>query len=103
IESMLVDQAMQPDKLVPMLKRAIDREKIEPRAQPPRRAKERVAPRGGAGAQSIHIWTRNLGSDWSLGLGEDHVDLTAEDCAAFVPQGQPQRGQTWSLPQKLTE
>ena len=106
IESMLVDQAMQPNKLVPMLKRAIEREKVEPRGQPARRTS--LARAAGLGsekpsAQKIHIWTRNLGSNWSLGVGEDRIDLTPEEWTAFLPAPRVVTGQSWSIPRKVAD
>jgi len=106
LDSMLVDQAMKPAALVPMLKRVIEREKLQPRdlektrSRPAASLAKDASDRGG---QKVNIWTRNLGANASLGASHDRVELTAEQWAAFLPESEIRSGMSWKISQQVID
>jgi len=106
LDSMLVDQAMKPAALVPMLKRVIEREKLQPRdlektrSRPAASLAKDASDRGG---QKVNTWTRNLGANASLGASHDRVELTAEQWAAFLPESEIRSGMSWKISQQVID
>ncbi len=106
LDSMLVDQAMKPAALVPMLKRVIEAEKLQPR-DPETIASAHAArlPKDGSdrGGRRLNIWTRNLGANASLGASQDRLELTAAEWAGFLPDSEIRRGISWKVSQQLID
>jgi hypothetical protein len=97
-----VQQAWKPDKLIPVLKDYIDKEKLKPRdadavkagtAPPPPPPKPKAD-----GAILIHVWTRiDEKTGVNRGVGSDLVELTADQWKAFLPAKDAKAGDTWKV------
>lgn len=106
LDSLQVDQATQPAKLIPMLRRVIDRKSLAPRSQPELRSgNEHKAVKNAqvADRRKLAVWTRNLGPNWSLGVAEDRLELKSDDWAAFLPKSNLEAGMSWALPRQITD
>lgn len=107
VASLIVSQAMEPDKLLDMLRQVIDDRHLKPRD--PDAVRASTAPSPGAprpvspGGLVLHVWTRPLGADSSTGPGDDWVELTPEDCASFVPPADAAAGTEWDVPERVTD
>jgi hypothetical protein len=106
LDSMNVDQAMYPAKLAAMLRQAVTRK------HPPQR--KEMAANFGSGARpskaaaagkspGLAVWTRNLGSDWTLGVAEDRIMLTDREWTALLPEGNLQNGASWTVSNQITD
>src|SRR5262249_23309928 len=88
LATMPVQQAYDPNNLHPFLKQLIEKERLEPRD--PDAVKASTAPRKEVrphteGGLILHVRTKNDGPRANYGIGEDWVELTAEEGKAFVP------------------
>ena len=105
LDSMLVDQAMKPAALLPMLRRVIEREKLKPRNSETMRsrASARIAKHADGGGRKVNIWTQDLGANASLGPSHDQVELTAKEWAILLPESEIRQGMSWKVSRQMTE
>jgi hypothetical protein len=100
--SLPVQQAWKPDKLIPLLKDYIDKEKLKPRdpdavkagtAPPPPAPKPKADD-----AVLVHVWTRiDEKTGVNRGIGSDLVELTADEWKALLPAKDAKAGDSWKV------
>jgi hypothetical protein len=113
VDSQHVATASKVEELTPMLERNI--EKWKPREGSPlvKPAAQSCPPKAEPDALMLHLTARNLrrqgnelvvphvtlgetrSGNWGAYPGEDWICLTAGDCKALLPTGDPQLGSTW--------
>jgi len=105
--SLPVQQAANPEKLLPFLREFIDREKVRPRdlaEVQTRTDAAAVVPRPRSeGGLLLNVWTRSDQRDLNRGLSSDRVELTADEWQAFVPGRDTEVGSTWQLPAQVVD
>jgi hypothetical protein len=106
-----VQLAYKPENLVPLLQEILTEQKLQPRSQEAIRAS--IAKPTGAltpkpsletssreSGRIVHIWTR-LDTGANRGLSKDRVELTAEQCKAFLPPVGTKPGASWEIPKEI--
>lgn len=93
-----VAEAAKSDTLRRLLQKTVTDYKIEPRREVPRPAgvRPRLRPREEDRAE-FHVVARYLGPRATSGLGENWVELSGEECAAFVPR-ETKKDFSWEVP-----
>ena len=107
IDSMGVSQAMEPQNLLPLLQRVVRDKNLRPRdarlvkasaGSPPAPAPQTP------GGLLLHVWTRYLPpAEVEKGTTDDWVELTAEECAALLPEGRAAVGSSREVPAPVAE
>jgi hypothetical protein len=98
-----VQLAYKPENLLPLLQSIIAEQKLEPRSEEAIRtsaAKPADAKPKTEGGRFIHIWTC-LDTGGNRGLSNDHVELTAAQCKAFLPPVEVKQGTAWDIPEEI--
>jgi hypothetical protein len=107
-DAMIVDQAMEPENLLPMLQHAEGRLRPRPRTAqeiralgPPRRPAPAATVPGGL---PLHVSTRFLPpADSEMGAGEDWIELKPDEWSAFPPPARASVGSKWTVPPTVAD
>jgi hypothetical protein len=98
-----VQRAYKPENLVPFLEKIVADKHLKPRSAASIRASaaapKTIEPKT-EGGRFVHIYTRCDRPGANGGLSQDRIELTAEECKAFVPAADT-RAATWKLPDAL--
>ena len=105
--SLPVQQAYQPEKLVPFLEKFIEDQKLHARAREAvetTRAGTRAArPKCPAGGLVLHTWARYEARDPNRGTSQDWVTWTASDLAQLLPGTETTEGASWRVAREIAE
>jgi hypothetical protein len=101
LESLMVHQAVEKRKLLPVLKRALEKCPVQPRSREAIAASRMASPglpqladRDGL---RLRVLTRFLAED-NGGTAENWAELSAADRAAFAPPAGAKQWQSWDIP-----
>jgi hypothetical protein len=105
--SLPVQQAYQPEKLVPFLEKFIHEHGLRPRereAVEATRAGPRAArPNSPTGGLVLHTWTRYEARDPNRGTSQDWVTWNAAAMAKLLPAAETALSASWSVPHEVAE
>jgi hypothetical protein len=105
--TMPVQDASNPDNLVPFLKNFVEKEKLTPRdpdavkagtAPPPAAAKPKTE-----GGIIIGVWTRIDEKGANRGIGSDTVEWAPDEWKALVPKDDARVGDSWKVAEAPVE
>lgn len=87
------------EQLLPLLRKAIDAEKVKPRDAADIPKPREVLPKPAAGdGLALHLWTQG-----ERGRADEWIVLAAADAAAFAPPAKTTAGATWQIPRATVD
>jgi hypothetical protein len=107
VGTMHVAEAAAPEKLLPLLRRVVEAEKVLPRSADELRAFAARAKRSGRAAgpagSYLQIWTRYLEPGSEAGITQDRLALSPAEWVALAPPEGARAGATWQAPRAVID
>jgi len=105
--SLPVQQACQPEKLVPFLEKHLGEESLEPRdphaVQATRAGTRASRPKPPPGGLVLHTWARYEATDPNRGTSQDWVAWTAAEWKKLLPVQDAAAGASWRVPREVVD